>query len=191
MSGYDKLEQNICDVIFEDQIKLGYRSEVMRLYYPLASLNRLLGREFSREEMEEAMCGFADEVKERLGVVEVTCAKERFCFKIPPEGVDYVHRNRNENEFLVSFIQAVSGHNCKIEDLYGIFRRYSDNVYIGKMKEEEFDYLLYFRDGKPDDYRYCIAFEGCHTTYHRFTPGDYREFGFGEAEEIIANKSFL
>ena len=38
----DRLQQNIMDVIAEEQIKLGYRSEVIHLYYPLKSLNRLL-----------------------------------------------------------------------------------------------------------------------------------------------------
>ena len=38
-----KLMQNIMDVIAEEQIKLGYRSEVIYLYYPLKSLNSLLG----------------------------------------------------------------------------------------------------------------------------------------------------
>ena len=186
MSGFDKLEQNICDVIFEDQIKLGYRSEVMRLYYPLDSLNRLLGKELSMAEMEETLHDFAREIKARLGALEVICTKERFCFVVPPKGVDYVHKSRDENEFLVAFIHMISRHSCSIEDLYGVFCRYSDHVYRGKMNREEFDYLLYFQDGKPDDYRYCISFEGCHTTYHRFTPEDYQAFGFGEAEEEFA-----
>ena len=36
-----KLMQNIMDVIAEEQIKLGFRSEVIYLYYPLKSLNSL------------------------------------------------------------------------------------------------------------------------------------------------------
>jgi hypothetical protein len=42
----------------------------------------------------------------------------------------------------------------------------------------EFDYLVYFEDGVPDDYRYCITDEGCHLIYHRFTPEDYEDFQF-------------
>lgn len=180
MSGFEDLERNICDVVFEDQIKLGYRSEVIRLYYPLASLNRLMGKECTRQQMAGVLEEFSHIAAGRLGAVEVTNRGDQFCLRIPPEGADYVHSTRDENDFLVKFIEAISSHNCGIEDIINIFRQYSDRIFVGKMENEEFDYLLYFEDGKPNDYRYCVALEGCHATYHRFTPGDYEEFGFGE-----------
>ena len=37
MVTFDRLQQNIMDVIAEEQIKLGYRSEAIHLYYPLKS----------------------------------------------------------------------------------------------------------------------------------------------------------
>ena len=40
---FDKLEQNIIDMIKEEQAKLGYRRENIRLYYPLSSLVHLTG----------------------------------------------------------------------------------------------------------------------------------------------------
>lgn len=43
---FQRLEDNITDVIKEEQIKLGYRSETVRLYYPLTSLNRFLETDF-------------------------------------------------------------------------------------------------------------------------------------------------
>ena len=47
---YSKLENNIIDVLTEEQIKLGYRSETVRLYYPLSSLRHFLpGNEDSAE----------------------------------------------------------------------------------------------------------------------------------------------
>ena len=36
---YQKLENSLIDVIKEEQAKLGYRKEEIRLYYPLGSLN--------------------------------------------------------------------------------------------------------------------------------------------------------
>lgn len=36
---FARLEKNIIDVIKEEQAKLGYRKEKIRLYYPLSSLN--------------------------------------------------------------------------------------------------------------------------------------------------------
>lgn len=37
--GYDKLERNLIDIIKEEQAKLGFFKEDIRLYYPLPSLN--------------------------------------------------------------------------------------------------------------------------------------------------------
>ena len=34
---YHKLEQSLIDVVKEEQAKLGYRKEEIRLYYPLSS----------------------------------------------------------------------------------------------------------------------------------------------------------
>ena len=50
---FSKLEKSITGAVKEQQIKLGYRSEKVRLYYPLTSLNRLLGKECSIEQMQE------------------------------------------------------------------------------------------------------------------------------------------
>ena len=36
--GYDKLERNLIDIIKEEQAKLGFFKEDIRLYYPLSSL---------------------------------------------------------------------------------------------------------------------------------------------------------
>ena len=38
-------------MIQEQQVKIGYMSGVTRFYYPLQSLNRLLGTELTEEEM--------------------------------------------------------------------------------------------------------------------------------------------
>ena len=40
--GYDKLERNLIDIIKEEQAKLGFFKEDIRLYYPLSSLNAML-----------------------------------------------------------------------------------------------------------------------------------------------------
>ena len=39
----------------------------------------------------------------------------------------------------------------------------------------EFDYLVYFEDGEPDSFWYCITDEGCHMIYHRFSEEDYKD----------------
>ena len=47
-------------MIQEQQVKIGYMSGVTRFYYPLQSLNRLLGTELTEEEMQHAMEEFSD-----------------------------------------------------------------------------------------------------------------------------------
>lgn len=170
------LEKNIVGVISEQQIKLGYRSEVVRLYYPLDSLNRILRTEDSRMQMLnhlEEFCGFAEE---RLGRIEVDGVGERFCLAVPPRGSDYIHACAEKNEFLHMFIETIRRHGCTIEDILAVFRNFSPRVHMESVQEGEFDYLLYFEDGEPDDYRYCLTREGGHLTYHRFTEEDFESF---------------
>ena len=56
---FKKLENNLLDMIQEQQVKIGYMSGVTRFYYPLQSLNRLLGTELTEEEMMHALEEFS------------------------------------------------------------------------------------------------------------------------------------
>lgn len=42
LAGFEALKANIFDNMIEQQAKLGYRKEPVRLYYPLSSLNHFL-----------------------------------------------------------------------------------------------------------------------------------------------------
>lgn len=64
---YKALEEHIKDSVMEEQAKLGFRKEVIRLYYPVGMLNNLFGTDYDAEEMQKALTGFAGFVKERLG----------------------------------------------------------------------------------------------------------------------------
>ena len=44
---FDRLEKNLIDIIKEEQAKLGFRKEAIRLYYPLSSLNHFFEAEDS------------------------------------------------------------------------------------------------------------------------------------------------
>lgn len=41
--------------------------------------------------------------------------------------------------------------------------------------KEEFNYLIYFEDGTPDDSYYCFTEEGEHLIYHRFSKNAYKD----------------
>jgi hypothetical protein len=65
-----------------------------------------------------------------------------------------------------------------MEAVIAVFHNYSDHVHVEQVANGDFDYLVYFEDGRPDAYRYCLTQEGCHVIYHRFTPEDYHDFYF-------------
>ena len=50
--GYDKLERNLIDIIKEEQAKLGFFKEDIRLYYPLSSLNHFFSATDNADEMQ-------------------------------------------------------------------------------------------------------------------------------------------
>ena len=174
----DALSQSLFDAIEEGQLKLGYRREAIRLYYPLASLNALLGSAHDRAQMADALRAFAAAHRDVFGEIAVSSRGDRFCLTVPPEGVAYVHSRADEHGFLAEFLRAISRHGATIDDVLAVFTRHSRHVVFKPLSGGEFDYLLYFEDGVPDAYRYCIAKEPCHLTYHRFTKADYDAFGF-------------
>ena len=162
---FKKLENNLLDMIQEQQVKIGYMSGVTRFYYPLQSLNRLLGTELTEEEMQHAMEEFSDHACDRLGKVKASSKNERFCITLPPQASDYVHENRKPSEFLVRFINTVARHGCTLDEVMNVFHSYSKHVHMEKTTGTGFDYLVYFEDGIPDDYRYCLSLEGEHMIY--------------------------
>ncbi len=174
----EKLFQNVVDVIEEGQLKLGYRQETIRLYYPFHSLNLFLDMQLDAAEMMEALRAFAAEYADRLGEIAVSRKGKRFCLAVPPEGAAYVHARTDKNGFLAQFIALIARHGTTIDDVTKLFRAHSRCVRIEALHNGEFDYLIRFEDGRPDAFYYCITDEGCHLTYHRFTREDYEAFGF-------------
>lgn len=173
----DKFVQNMIDQIKEAQIKLGYVKETVRLYYPVASFQELLGTD--AESTDELLAlleedpAFSHTV---LGELSIHAHKGRIEVSIPPEGSEYVYRNVPEPAFLKDIIELFgSHHNCSISQVCEVFAKYSQDYVCEKMPEGmDFDYVLYFRDSSIDAYCYCIKEEMGHTIYHRFTKEDYQ-----------------
>lgn len=53
--GYERLEKSLIDLVKEEQAKLGYRKEMIRLYYPLSSLNHFMETNADSEEMRSSL----------------------------------------------------------------------------------------------------------------------------------------
>ena len=81
--GFKRLEKNLIDIIKEEQAKLGFRKEEIRLYYPLISLNHFFEADDDVDEMQTRLEQFPEEVKKKLGDICVTHKKDRFCLHIP------------------------------------------------------------------------------------------------------------
>lgn len=69
-----------------------------------------------------------------------------------------------------------------MDELLAVFNRYGDRVHVEELHNGEFDWLISFEDGQPDAYRYCIADEGCHLTYHGLRRKITRRLGFERAK---------
>lgn len=172
----DKLIKNIIDQIKEAQIKLGYVKETVRLYYPVASLNSMLGTD--AKDGQELLALLREESAfsdNKLGTLQFAECKGRIEVSIPPEGSEYVHRETPEPAFLTDIISLFgTRHNCSPADICSVFEKYSQDYICEKMPEgTDFDYVLYFNDQEIDSYYYCIKEEMGHTIYHRFTKEDY------------------
>ncbi len=187
---YDNLQRSLIDVIKEEQAKLGYYREDIRLYYPLSSLNHFFGTNVGADEMQRILdgkgkgetdrtpivAGMNETLSDKLGMVEVSHRGDRFCFHIPPEGVEYVHENTTENEFIRELVQLVAKHGCTIDQVYELFQAHSDQVGREKMNNGEFDERIWFKNDVDDPYFHCFKQEGEHMIYHRFLPEDYEDF---------------
>ena len=178
------LEQNIIDFIQEAMAKIGALPGPVSMNYPLDSLNALLGTDCTPETVVPVLRAFRDFARERLGEIKVRLVEGKYCLTVPAEGVGWVAEHAPPNPFLTELVALVAGSfgaRRTIEDLLAVFRRYSDRVVCKEIAgEPEFNYLIFFADGKPDSYRYCIDLDPDHITYHRLTPHDYAAFGFEE-----------
>lgn len=172
---YSRIRKNICDVIKEEQVKLGYRKESIRLYYPLLSLNRFLGADYTVDEMQKELEAFAVTQISELGQIQISHKKDRFCIFLPEQATEWVYEHTEHSGFLYDFIETISRHFITIDEIVSQFRKYSEHVHFEKVQGEDFDYVIYFEDGEPDDYRYCLTDEHCHFIYHRFTVEDYQD----------------
>lgn len=172
----DNFIENIIDQIQESQLKLGYAKETIRLYYPLSSLNHLLGSNANNpEEMKQILQKECSEIT-ILGKLKFGIHQERIEISVPPEGCEYVYRQRKVPDFLHDMISLFQKHHClKIEEICNLFAKYSDKYICKKMPEQaDFDYVVYFEEPAIDSYYYCIKMEMGHTIYHRFLKEDYR-----------------
>ena len=160
----DRLLRYIVDVLVEQQIKLGFREEKVRLYCPYESLAGIIGISGDADYTCKCLRGILNELSEQLGHTGISRNGNRICLAISEEGVRYARDNAGDVDFLRDFIDVSSRHGVTLNEIYELFKRYSDCVIYQEESHGEFDVTIYFGDGVPDDYRYCLTKEGEHIT---------------------------
>lgn len=175
---YKKLEKNIADIIAEEQAKLGYRKEKVRLYYPLSSLRHFFcDNEADSMDIYNCLNEFPQYMKEHYGDVNVSYEDDRFCFVMSPEASEYVHNNSEKNMFIQELIGLVGEHGTTMQEIIDLFNRQKSNCVVEEINNGEFDLMIKF-ENSDDRYYYCFKDEGCHIIYHRFLPEDYEDLMF-------------
>ena len=90
---FDALKKSMIDAIEEGQLKLGYRDETIRLYYPLESLCALTGKKLDAAQMMRELEAFFTEDEAELGKIEISRRGDRFCLAVGPKGAAWVHEH--------------------------------------------------------------------------------------------------
>ena len=139
-TGYSRLAKSLIDIVKEQQAKLGYRKEIVRLYSPLSTLshffesagadNKIAATVISEQQMLEILApnNLPKQLTDSIGEIKVTAKNERFCIEIPPEGSEYVHEHTADNEFISELIALVGTHGCPMEEITELFYKYSDDI---------------------------------------------------------------
>lgn len=168
-----KFEQNIYDTVKEWEIKIGYRSEAIQLYYPEESLTELL--DVTKEQLPRAIAGFQKQVQRSLGQIEIYETKEegRYCVQIPAKGTDYIHRNVPEPAFLKAFLEVITSPGRRLKDVEAVFRLFSPEFTIKKAEYNEWSF--WFLDDAIDSYVYHVEEDDFGLEYHRFTKKAYKK----------------
>lgn len=172
---FQRLEGNIIDMIAEQQAKLGYLKESVRLYYPLSSLQHLTGISGDAKDMERELQGFAEEVKDTLGEVQVSRSekeKNRFCLLCPVQASEYVYDHKEKPPFIFELVQLFSKHGVTMEQVVDLFQKQKRTYEVEIIPHGDFDVVIHFLD-HSDPYYYCFTNEGYHMIYHRFLQEDY------------------
>lgn len=184
-AGYARLKDYLCDMIAEEQLKLGYERETLRFYSPCSSIGHVLNlSDRSGKNVCQKLEAFGGFVRETLGEVQISrCSDERVCFLIPAQGAEYVHENGREYPFLEELIACFEQHDITLSAVRQVFERWSGDVRCIHIGNEEFDDVLYFERGKPDPYLYCVKFDEGHAFYHRFLKADFEEL-FGSLQNL-------
>lgn len=114
--GYSKLERNLIDLMKKNR----QSSAIVRRLSDcttVSSLNHLFEAEDSVDAMQERLIHFPEDMTAKLGMLTVTHKGDRFCFRIPEEGSEYVHEHMGANEFIKELVEMLWQHDTTMEQI--------------------------------------------------------------------------
>ena len=104
------------------------------------------------------------------------CRGERVEISVPPDYVEYVHREVKTPAFLAEMIARFQENpHLTFQQVQHIFAEFGEYECQKMPEGADFDYVLYFTNPDIDAYYYCIRMEMGHTIYHRFIKEDYEQ----------------
>lgn len=175
--GFKNLEENIETTIYEGLLKLGYtENESFSIYYDLDLLNHLLETDFTtNSQCYEHLKDFLAYVNPRFFNLVITLENKRFKFTVPKEGIAYIYDANKSHPFLGELIKTVNSHSFTLKDILAVFEKYSSNYICEEVNNSEFQYVIYFKDNKPDKFKYCFNFDQMGGFYHRLLDFSYHK----------------
>lgn len=178
--GFLHLERNLEAMIHEGIVKIGYvKGEKQSIYYDYDLLVYLLNIKQEqgniRMDIMPRLREFQEFVVKDWGEIGIELENNRYKFNLPAGTIAYIHEKYKNNFFLSDLIGALSEKDCTLENIMTVFYKYSEDVIYEESKNEEFNYVIYFRDDSIDEFKYCFTFGEMGKYYHRLTPFDYEK----------------
>ena len=123
----EPLKKHIIDTVKEWQMKIGYRAESMKLYYPAVSLAELLDlpEDVGKEQLQRALFEFAEKEEAFLGKLSFAEKEDRWDLTVPPEGCTWIHENFQDPPFLKDFIQTITTPGNTLTEVRACFDRHA------------------------------------------------------------------
>jgi len=106
--------------------------------------------------MDQCLQNFAKKVKDPLGEVVFQRNKSRYGITVPVQGVCYIDRNVTDNGFLRDLLELLRRHDCNKEQILAVFKKYSDQIRVQDVTDNDFDYAVWFENDANNIYRYCF-----------------------------------
>jgi len=171
-SGFEYLEKNLCDSIFEMMLKLQENhSSSICIYYTPDLAAYLIGTDINK--LNNKLIEFKSFVKERIGKIDIELASDkRYGIRVYADGIDKIMQSNPRRFFLKKLIEAIRKRDCSIEKIKQIFAEESSDFICKKINNSEFQYLVYFIDENIDEYNYRFTFDVMGSYYHRLIDYD-------------------